>query len=74
MEGAINMNQYIRLDAFYSRLEDAIDAFSMIFNGSDNGWLLSWTIANIFAVAVLSYACEELELPGSSGVFYLSSR
>ena len=32
----------------------------MLFYGSKNGWLLSWTLANTVAVAILSYACEEL--------------
>ena len=44
------------------RLEDAIDAFTMIFNGSNNGWLLGWTMASSVAVAFNAYASEDYRL------------
>ena len=53
----------------------------MLFYGSKNGWLLSWTLANTVAVAILSYACEELPSimnyylhPGSKIAETLNSR
>jgi len=38
------------------RLEDAIDAFVQIFDGDNGGWLLAWTIGNMFSIAVFNYA------------------
>lgn len=38
------------------RLEDAIDAFVQIFNGHNGGWLLAWTIGNMFSIAIFNFA------------------
>merc|ERR1719244_1230388 len=37
------------------RFEDAIDAFTMIFDGGQS-WLLGWTIGNMFSISVFNYA------------------
>jgi len=46
------------------RLEDAIDAFGMIFNANkgystvneNNGWLLAWTLGNMFSIAAFNWS------------------
>ena len=38
-----------------SRFEDAIDAFTMIFNGGQY-WLLGWTIGNMFSISIFNYS------------------
>lgn len=38
------------------RLEDAIDAFVQIFDGDNGGWLLAWTIGNMFSIAIFNFA------------------
>ena len=37
------------------RFEDAIDAFTMIFNGGQY-WLLGWTIGNMFSISIFNYS------------------
>jgi len=39
-----------------NRMEDAIDAFTMIFDGHNGGWLLAWTVGNMFSIAVFNFA------------------
>jgi len=38
------------------RLEDAIDAFTQIFDGHNGGWLLAWTFGNMCSIAVFNFA------------------
>jgi len=38
------------------RFEDAIDAFSQIFDGRNGGWLLAWTFGNMCSIAVFNFA------------------
>jgi len=38
------------------RFEDAIDAFVMIFDGHNGGWLLAWTLGNMCSIAVFNFA------------------
>ena len=41
--------------ASMNRMEDAIDAIAMIFEGEDF-WILGWYIVFIISIAILNYA------------------